>query len=266
MMLLLDLGNSRLKWALAADHSTPWLAHGALDWGVDLTTQLRVAWTQCPPLDTVVAASVVDDAREAFIDAAVVARFGRAPRWVRTPASAGGVRNAYAEPQRLGVDRFLAMLAAYAAGQAPCVLAGAGTALTLDALTTDGQHLGGLIAPGARLMQRSLGLATAHAQVSEPGAIVDVASSTADAVTSGCWHAVAALVERFTVRMTPALGGAPNIVLGGGDAAQLLPLLTLPAQVAVDGVLRGLACWAVADEAELLMAASVGTDRSGERT
>ena len=158
------------------------------------------------------------------------------------------------------------MLAAFAAGQAACVLAGAGTALTLDALTVDGQHLGGLIAPGARLMQRSLGLATVHAQAGAPGSMVDVARSTADAVTSGCWHAVAALVERFTLRMTPALGGAPNLVLGGGDAVQLLPLLTLPAQVVTDGVLRGLAQWVMADQADSPLASGTEPDVASDRT
>ncbi len=261
MMLLLDLGNSRLKWALAAGHPGPWLAQGAMDWDADVIAQLRVAWAQCPPLNTVVAASVVDAAREALIAVAVVDTFGCTPRWVRTPASAGGVRNAYAEPQRLGVDRFLTMLAAYAAGRAPCVLANAGTALTLDALTADGQHLGGLIAPGAQLMQRSLGAATVHAHVDHSGSIVDAARSTADAVTSGCWHAVAALVERFALHMAPALGGAPSLVLGGGDAAQLLPLLTVPAQVVTDGVLRGLAHWAITDEPGSPLTAHMDTNQ-----
>ncbi len=247
MMLLLDLGNSRVKWALAAQYPAAWLAHGALGWDEDISAQLALAWAQYPPLQAVVAASVVDAARESQVAAAAAERFGHAPRWLRTPASACGVRNAYAEPQRLGVDRFLAMVAAHAAGHAPCVLASAGTALALDALAGDGEHLGGLIAPGVQLMQRSLGVATVHARADHPGAIVDVARNTADAVTSGCWHAMAALVERFVQRMTPALGGAPTLVLGGGDAVRLLPLLTLPAQVMADGVLHGLARWAVTD-------------------
>ena len=263
MMLLLDLGNSRLKWALAAQHPGPWLAQGALGWDADLPAQLQLAWAQHPPVQAVVAASVVDAARESLVAAAVAGKFGAAPRWVRTPTSACGVRNAYGEPQRLGVDRFLAMLAAHAAGYAPCVLAGAGTALTLDALTVDGQHLGGLIAPGVQLMQRSLGVATVHARTEQAGDIVDVARNTADAVTSGCWHAAAALIERFVERMGPALGGAPTLLLGGGDAARLLPLLRLPAHVMPDGVLHGLARWAMANE---MAAPATGADGADQRT
>ncbi len=243
MKLLLDLGNSRVKWALADQPCGPWLAHGALGWDENLVEQLQLAWTTYPTVRAVVAASVVDGKREALIANVLAQRFALAPHWMRTPAQACGVRNGYAEPQRLGVDRFLSMIAARAAGHAPCVIAGAGTALTLDALAADGQHLGGLIVPGAPLMQRALAGATVHARTEQAGHMLDAACNTADAVTSGCWHAVAALTERFVQRMAPLLGGKPTLVLGGGDAEQLLPLLTLPAEIMVDGVLRGLAYW-----------------------
>jgi len=100
-----------------------------------------------------------------------------------------------------------------------------GTALTLDALAADGRHLGGLIAPGPRLMQQSLLGATAQVRPAQAGTIVEAADNTADAVASGCWLAAAALIERFAARMAPALGGAPALRLGGGDAEALLPLL-----------------------------------------
>jgi type III pantothenate kinase len=187
---------------------------------------------------------VVDLARESHVAGAVEEAWAHATFWLRTPAEGCGVRSAYTEPHRLGVDRFLAMVAAYAAGHAPCVLAGVGTALTLDALAADGRHLGGLIAPGPQLMQQSLVGATARVRPERAGEVLDVADNTADAVASGCWQAAAALIERFARRMAPALGGAPSLRLGGGDALALLPLLDLPAQLAEDGVLHGLAVWA----------------------
>ena len=244
MRLLLDLGNTRLKWALQAQPDG-WLARGAVDWqGEDLAAALTSAWTGLPPPARVIAASVVDAAREAQVAAVAERLFACTPTWLRTPAHACGVRNAYAEPQRLGVDRFLAMVAAHADGHAPCVLAGVGTALTLDALAGDGQHLGGLIAPGPRLMQQSLLDATARVRPERPGEIVELADNTADAVASGCWQAAAALVERFAMRSAARLGATPALILGGGDAAPLLPLLLLPARLSQDGVLRGLAVWA----------------------
>jgi len=243
MRLLLDLGNTRLKWALMLQPDG-WLAQGALDWQESFEPALASALAGLPMPETIVAASVVDAVREAQVADVMIRLFANNPIWLRTPASACGVRNAYAEPQRLGVDRFLAMVAAYADGYAPCVVAGAGTALTLDALTADGQHLGGLIAPGPQLMQRSLLDATARVRPERPGAVLELADNTADAVASGCWQAAAALIERFATRMAPTLGGLPTLILGGGDAAELQPLLTLPVQMTRDGVLRGLAVWA----------------------
>ena len=243
MRLLLDLGNSRLKWALQGP-SPAWLAQGVLEWREDLATLPDAAWAGFPRSTQVVGASVVDEAREQRVAAALRQAFDSAPEWLRTPASACGVRNAYAEPQRLGVDRFLAMVAAHATHREPCVLASAGTALVVDALTADGRHLGGLIAPGVQLMQRSLLDATAQVRPQRPGDILQLADNTADAVTSGCWQAAAALIERFHAHMRPRLGGEPTLILDGGDAPRLAPLLSLPVQAGQDSVLRGLAVWA----------------------
>jgi type III pantothenate kinase len=241
MRLLLDLGNTRLKWALR--DGAGWHAQGAVSWNEDVVLALHEAWRNLPVPRDAFGASVVDGAREAQVAAVVSACFARDTGWLRTPAEACGVRNAYPEPTRLGVDRFLAMVAARAEGLAPCVLAGVGTALTLDALTADGQHLGGLIAPGPQLMQQSLLGATARVHVERPGTVLEAADNTPDAVASGCWQAAAALIERFVAHMSPSLGGAPLLILGGGDAEALQPLVAVPARLSSDSVLRGLSVW-----------------------
>jgi type III pantothenate kinase len=124
------------------------------------------------------------------------------------------------------------------------VLASVGTALTLDALGADGQHLGGLIAPGPQLMRQSLLSATARVRPDRAGAITGWADNTADAVASGCWGACAGLIERFVRQVTAPLGGSPQLLLGGGDALPLRDLLlALPSRLYSDGVLRGLAAW-----------------------
>jgi type III pantothenate kinase len=242
MKLLLDLGNTRLKWAVSATDG--WSARGAVAWDEDVTAQLVQIWRGQERPDRVLGASVVDAAREAQLETLVQNTFSRRVTWVRTPAAACGVRNAYAEPQRLGVDRFLAMVAAHAAGRGPCVLAGIGTALTLDALAADGQHLGGLIAPGPLLMQQSLLGATARVRPEHPGVLRELADNTADAVVSGCWQAVAALIERFAghvARQYP--DQVQHLLMDGGDAPALLPLLGISAEIAADSVLRGLHVW-----------------------
>ncbi len=241
MRMLLDLGNTRLKWALR--EGAGWHAQGAVGWNEDVVLALHEAWRHLPLPGDVFGASVVDAGREAQVAAVVSACFAHDTEWLRTPAQACGVRNAYPEPGRLGVDRFLAMVAAHAEDPVSCVLAGVGTALTLDALTAEGRHLGGLIAPGPQLMQQSLLGATSRVQVERPGQVLEAADNTPDAVASGCWQAAAALIERFASHMASPLGGAPLLILGGGDAEALLPLLALPARLSSDSVLRGLAVW-----------------------
>lgn len=241
MKLLLDLGNTRLKWALR--EGTQWHEQGAVAWNEDVVLALHEAWRHLPAPESVYGASVVDGARETQIAAVVCTRFSHATTWLRTPAEACGVRNAYPEPGRLGVDRFLGMVAARAEGLAPCVLVGVGTALTLDALNAEGQHLGGLIAPGPQLMQQSLLGATARVLVDRPGQVLEAADNTPDAVASGCWQACAALVERFVAHMAEPLGGSPQLILGGGDAQALAPLIAMPSRLSLDSVLRGLSVW-----------------------
>ncbi|MET4676193.1 MULTISPECIES: type III pantothenate kinase [unclassified Luteibacter] len=242
MILLLDLGNTRLKFALL--DGTTFTHRGAFGWDADIAHELAVLWAAWPTPTRVVGASVVDSARETAVDVAARKAFGLKAEWVRTPAQACGVTNAYAEPQRLGVDRFLALVDAHAAGRSPCVLASVGTALTLDALDAEGRHLGGWIAPGPLLMQQSVLGATVQVRPSTAGNVRDLADNTADGLASGCWQACAALVDRFVERSRDTLGGHPTVTLGGGDAAVLAPLLENEVMLVPDTVLRGLAVWA----------------------
>lgn len=246
MKLLLDMGNTRLKWALQPASSPEWLARGSVSWQGSALAALTEAWSSLPLPTAVIAASVVDREREAQLAAISQSLWQREPRWLRTPASACGVHNAYAEPERLGVDRFLAMVAAHADGHGACVLASAGTALTLDAMSADGRHLGGLITPGVHLMQQSLLQATARVRPERAGEVLELADNTADAVSSGCWQAAVALVERFARSMAQRMGTTPALILAGGDATQLAAMLSLKAQLSHDNVLRGLALWAQA--------------------
>lgn len=250
MRLLLDLGNTRLKWAAVSGDA--WLAHGAVDWSVDVSAALAEPWRALSRPRSVVSASVVAAAREQQIAEHLRQLGWPEPRWLRTPAFACGVRNAYAQPQRLGVDRFLAMVDARARARSAAMLIGVGTALTLDALTGDGIHLGGLIAPGPLLMQRSLLAETAQVRPQQTGRLGGLADNTADAVVSGCWGACAGLVERFVREHRGVLGGAPRVLLSGGDAPTLQPLLDFPSVIVVDAVLHGLSVWAAENLADSL--------------
>ncbi|HEX7342515.1 MAG TPA: type III pantothenate kinase [Rhodanobacteraceae bacterium] len=246
MRLLLDLGNTRVKWGVV-DATGGVVDMHAHAWPEVLNGALEQDWTHLPHPHDVWLASVVDDARRQSVARSVEASLGQSPRWVSTPAAGCGVRIAYAEPQTLGVDRFLGMVAAHADGRSPCILVSAGTALVLDALAGDGRHLGGLIAPGAGLMQQSVLGATAKVRPQSPGRLGEAGASTADALVSGCWQACAALVDRFATRMADALDDVPTLLLSGGDAGTLASLLEHPVTMYPDAVLKGLATWAACE-------------------
>jgi type III pantothenate kinase len=242
MKLLIDLGNTRLKWALwdgAELHSGGAIAHAG-----ERPLDLDSVWQQVHGAEAAWVASVAAPALDVRLKQSLSAR-GISMQFVHSSAQACGVRNAYAQPERLGVDRFLSLIAAHANAREPTVIASCGTALTLDALAADGSHLGGLIAPAPDLMRAALLGHTARLGKLESAArIVERADNTADAVESGCWLAAAALIERFVVRSTPTLGAAPALVLSGGGATRLAELVALPSRIDSELVLRGLALFA----------------------
>lgn len=242
MNLLIDVGNTRLKWATVAAGPLSAGRPVALD-APTLADALGEAFAALAGrIDGVFVSSVVSDARETELRALLETALPGVPvSFVRSPAHALGVRNAYAEPQRLGVDRFLALAALHAQPRAQ-VLVSVGTALTLDALAADGRHLGGLIAASPTLTRGALAAATAR--LLPPSREVRLlADSTADAVQSGAVLAAVALTERFRSGAAGPLGAWPALVLTGGGADELAPWLP-DAERIDDLVLRGLARWA----------------------
>ena len=125
------------------------------------------------------------------------------------------------------------------------ILVSCGTALTLDALTADGRHLGGLIAPSPALMREALGRGTARVG-DDQGAIAEIADNTADAAYSGCLLAAVALIERFRAEVRARLGDPVAVVGDGGGLDEWLPLLP-DVERGRDLVLRGLALWSERD-------------------
>lgn len=236
MKLLIDAGNTRLKWAW-------WdgVAFDRVSAAPNAGLNFAALWKNGQSADAVWVASVASAASNAALAAAAREGFGVEPVFVATRAQACGVRVAYAQPTDLGVDRFLGMIAAHASVQGPVVVTSCGTALTLDALAADGTHLGGLIAAGPRLAQDALRIGTARLTDVPVGRIVEIADNTADAIESGAWLSAAALVERFRERVAPRLGGDTALILTGGGASELSPLLASPHRIDAELVLRGLA-------------------------
>lgn len=239
---LFDLGNSRFKAApwhpgggigevLAWPHGADALAagdasHGPLPRG-------RRAWlasVAAPALTT----QVLTLLRERFEQVHVA----------ETRAECAGVRVAYAEPAKLGVDRFLALLGARAAG-GDALVAGVGTALTIDLLDADGVHHGGRIAASPTLMRQALYQRAAQLPAGG-GRYREFADDTEDALASGCDGAAVALIERSLREAAARLGRTPALLLHGGGAPALQPWLP-QARPHPALVLEGLALWAHAN-------------------
>jgi len=232
---LFDLGNSRFKCApLRADGRVgdiqAW-AHGAdalREDAADALPRGEVAWV----------ASVAAPALTTQAVAWLQRRFARV-EIAHTLAECAGVRVAYAEPRRFGVDRFLALLGAR--GQGAVLLAGVGTALTIDLLDASGQHQGGRIAASPTTMREALHQRAAQLPALG-GEYAEFANDTADALASGCDGAAVALIERSLQQAVLRLGTV-RLLLHGGGAPPLLPLLP-GAEHRPSLVLEGLATWA----------------------
>jgi len=234
---LFDLGNSRFKFApLQGDRAgdvQAW-AHGAEGMAGQPPHSLAsgrtafVASVAAPSLTS----AMLDQLQRRFENVHVV----------RTSAECAGVRIAYAKPEKFGVDRFLALLAA-AKAQRPVLVVGVGTALTIDLLDADGQHHGGRISASPTTMREAL-----HARAVQlpatGGGYSEFANDTADALASGCDGAAVALIERSAQQAHTLLGVAPSLLVHGGGAPALMPLLP-GADYHPSLVLDGLARWAV---------------------
>lgn len=241
--LLVDIGNSRVKWAMLEDGrlgEQQAVSHAA--WAPD---DWRRKLFPRPGVDRVVAATVAGASGADALRTAALQETGTEATFVTATREAAGVRNGYQDAGLLGVDRWLAVIAAHRLVSGACCVVDVGTAATIDAVTADGQHLGGFIVPGPDLMMRSLWSGTsdlaAKTAGSGDGAESLFADNTRDAIERGCRLAVAALIERSLAELSRSLPAPPALLLTGGAAGQVSPYLATAGRIVPDLVLRGLA-------------------------
>jgi type III pantothenate kinase len=243
MMLLVDVGNTRVKWAiLAAGRLTPQLAAAHAAWSTDDWHRELFAGSG---IERVLAVTVAGpDTRSALVAAAALAGITQVD-FVAASAAQSGVRNAYPQPHLLGADRWVAAIGAYHLARGACCVVDIGTAATIDAVTADGQHLGGFIVPGPALMMSSLHAGTsslaAHTAASLAGTPELFADNTRDAIERGCRVALAALVDRACAEMARQRGVVPRVICTGGGADWILPYVLTASECVPDLVLQGLA-------------------------
>ena len=234
--LLLDVGNSRVKWAWARDGALMEDQGGALPH--DRIGELANIDAPGAP-DLALVASVAHDTVCEAVTAQVELRWACRVDRLHTAHACGDVVNGYQRPATLGVDRWLALLGARRRHGLPVVVADIGSATTLDALDQDGRHLGGWILPGPGLMREALRQRTALPEFSTADALPGPASDTRSAIASGILAAQLGALERFLAGL-PESRDAPVVVLCGGgarsvrDAIMDLPQHLGPATIVAD--------------------------------
>jgi type III pantothenate kinase len=230
VILAIDAGNTRIKWGV---YDGSWLVQGVAG-----LAELPALIQQYPSLRQAVVSNVAGPQIGADIQA-LLEQHEIAIQWVSAQSQACGVTNGYAKPAQLGSDRWAALVAAWHLNQSACVVASAGTALTVDALSSRGEFLGGLILPGFAMMQQALAANTAGVAATD-GHLGDFPKTTGDAVHSGALHAMAGAVERMRAMLEAREGAIPQLLLAGGDAAALQSALSGAGEIVDNLVLEGL--------------------------
>ena len=236
MIVAIDAGNTRIKWGV--HDGSVWLERGALPTSEAASlTEVSFDW---PEAARIVACNVAGESVEKAIENALCAlsasRFAP-PLWLRSSANQSGVHNSYEQPERLGADRWAALIGARAQRLTDCLVVCAGTATTVDWLDASGRFRGGLILPGVDLMRASLARNTAQLPLAE-GEFRCEPRNTIDAIASGCLHAQIGAIERMFAKLSAEPGAI--CLLTGGAAKRISPYLSIPFQLTDNLILDGL--------------------------
>jgi type III pantothenate kinase len=239
-VLLVDLGNTRAKWALLVE-GVRGPATAMLHAPAGVGEALRSAWAELPRPAEVLVGSVAGAERNQALGTLCQALWDREPRFVAAEARAAGVSNGYEVPGQLGIDRWLALLAARADGRGPACVLDCGTAVTIDLIDGAGRHQGGLILPGLSLMRECLLARTRIPPVATPAARPELGRGTGAAMANGALLAVLGAVRETLARAATGGLGAARLVVTGGDGAAVVASWDAPAELRPDLVLEGLA-------------------------
>lgn len=217
MRLLIDAGNTRLKWQL--DQSGSLVERGACLWdSPDWLDELAAYTTR---IDRIAVSTVVSEARRQELVNQLATLSDAHVRFFWSESSRGGLKNAYSDVSLMGADRWHAMYAAWHGTSEGFAVVDAGSAITVDYVAADGRHLGGYILPGKRMMLRSLqqdaariGFESIDASASEPG------RSTTECVQHGLVWLWQGLIQQLSNDCQKH--GLSRVLCTGGDAPALL--------------------------------------------
>lgn len=241
MTWVVDIGNSSINWGACRDGCIT-KSQSFYRTELGMAEDLDGIWGSEPSPESIVCSCVAGEKIEQAFVTWCEQVWGIQPTMIRSTAQAFGVKNAYLQSDRLGSDRWSALIAVHQLLGEACCLVSCGTAMTIDVIEADGQHLGGLIMPGRRLMCESLSQGTAISIGESEGDNTTLfARNTADAINGGALYAMVATLDRIYDDVDQAMSSPVRRVITGGDAVDVLPLLRGDILHYPDLVLQGLA-------------------------
>ena len=235
MKLLIDSGNTRLKWAYEQSERLS-QTYAIINHNLNANI-LKDQWQHLPVPHQIAIACVNSPLILDLVQKTAQSLWPYCPIVIaQSKAIELGIRNGYETPETLGIDRWLALIAAYQHFQRAICVVDCGTAITIDITDDTGRHQGGLIAPGLALMQKSLTQNTARLTFNDQPQAVGFANNTNAGIFNGSLFAACGLIEHsLKLYNQPA-----QLVLTGGDASIIATQLELPAFIDEHLVLRGL--------------------------
>ena len=241
MMLLVDVGNTAIKWGFCKAGelvTTDRFVHRNSSLGEQLTRN----WTALQPPDEVFIANVAGEPLAEALSAWTQQQWSLTPRFASTTDTACGVTNAYSIAADLGVDRWAALIGAHHHFRDAVCIVDCGTAITVDVLTANGHHQGGLILPGVELLKQVLQNDTAGVRSATEMQVANLlANNTGEGVHSGAVYMAVAAIDRIINDVAAMQDQVFEVVITGGDAATMLPLLARSVHHDPALVLKGLA-------------------------
>jgi type III pantothenate kinase len=243
--LAIDIGNTRLKWALydrAAAGEQP-IAQGA-EFLENIDKLADGEWARLPKPDRMLGCSVAADAVKRRVEEQMEELWDVPAHWVVASVAEAGLVNGYDHPTRLGADRWVAMIGArhrmLAQGaDRPMVVVMVGTAVTVEAVDTHGRFLGGFILPGHGIMLRALESGTAGLHV-PTGDVRTFPTNTSDALTSGGTYAIAGAIERMVQHVRRHCDAEPACYMTGGAGWKMAPHMSVQFELLESLIFDGL--------------------------
>jgi type III pantothenate kinase len=242
MNLLIDSGNSFIKWVLANDESS--IIESSCSSKEVLS--LHNIWKSYDAPARVIVSNVAGESIASEIKKVVNTLWHLDAEFLVSSQSCCGLTNSYHKPEQLGIDRWMAMVAAYHMSQSPVIVIDCGTAITIDLVNEKGFFLGGVIMPGINTAFQSLSADTdAVEDIKDTVAVVSVTTqSTEAAVQAGVLFGLAGGIEKVVKEQVFMIETEACIYITGGDAARVTPLLKTSTILQVDLVLQGLRVFA----------------------